>query len=194
MQAKNKKRVNLYLDGRFACGLEAITVLKYNLQVGQEIDDDRLNEICLDSETSTAFDKAIRHLEFRIHSQKEMEVFLSQKGFLPIVIDTVIAKLKDYKYIDDQAFATQFVSSYQKKFGRDRLRYELQNRGISTDIIDTVTDDLDSSETINNLIQKKYKGDKRKLIDFLARRGFDYDTILPLVEKFLKDLKDTEQS
>ena len=36
-QKKNKDRVNVYIDGSFACGLDALTVVKNRLTVGTEI-------------------------------------------------------------------------------------------------------------------------------------------------------------
>ncbi|MCL2599057.1 MAG: RecX family transcriptional regulator, partial [Firmicutes bacterium] len=188
MQVKNKKRVNLYLDGRFFCGLEAITVLSHNLQIGQEIEQQRLEQICEESETSVAFDKAISYLGFRMHSAFEIQEHLSKKGYLPTVVAVVLQKLKDYKYVDDLQFATLFVESYKKKFGAYRIQHLLLQKGVSESIIGQVMGDLDSEDVLQNLIQKKYKGDKRKLIDFLIRRGFEYDDILPKVEHFLSHL------
>jgi len=188
MQTKNKKRVNLFLDGRFTCGLEAITVVKYGLNVGMQLDDDKLQSICIDSETGTAFDRAIRYLGIRMHSQLEVEKYLTQKGYLPIVVNTVIEKLKDYKYIDDKEFAAQYVNSHKKKDGQHKLRYDLGMLGVDTDIVESVLKDLDSTKQIEYLLQKRYKGDKRKIIDYLIRRGFCYDDILPVLERFVQDI------
>ena len=55
-QIKDKRRCNVYVDGRFCCGLTLEATVKNRLKVGQVITPERLAEIQLDSEKNTAFD------------------------------------------------------------------------------------------------------------------------------------------
>ena len=66
-QVKDKTRCNIFVDGRFYCGLTLEAAVKNRLKAGQTIDPDRLGEIQLESERSTALDKA---LHFIAASQK----------------------------------------------------------------------------------------------------------------------------
>ena len=61
-QIKDKRRCNIYIDGRFCCGLTLEATVKNRLKVGQIITPEQLAEIQLDSEKNTAFDKALTHI------------------------------------------------------------------------------------------------------------------------------------
>ena len=58
-QVKDKTRVNVYLDGRFCCGLDFVTLAEYRLKIGQEITEERLAEIQLAAEKEKAFQRRL---------------------------------------------------------------------------------------------------------------------------------------
>ena len=91
-QKKDKRRCNVYIDGRFCCGLTLETAVKNRLKVGQTISPERLAQMQLESEKNTAFDKALTHLSATLKTEKQISDFLSQKGYLPAVIDYVLEK------------------------------------------------------------------------------------------------------
>ena len=61
-QVKDKKRCNIFVDGRFYCGLTLEAAMKNRLKAGQTIDPATLSKIQLESEKSTAFDKALNFI------------------------------------------------------------------------------------------------------------------------------------
>ena len=61
-QKRNKDKVNLYLDGEFACSLTAESVVRARLKIGQELSEERLREILATSETELAFKKALDYI------------------------------------------------------------------------------------------------------------------------------------
>lgn len=61
-QVKDKTRCNIFIDGRFYCGLTLEAAVKNRLKAGQTIDPARLSEIQLESEKATALDKALTHI------------------------------------------------------------------------------------------------------------------------------------
>ena len=44
-QIKDKRRCNVYVDGRFYCGITLETAVKNRLKAGQTIDEKRLDEL-----------------------------------------------------------------------------------------------------------------------------------------------------
>ena len=78
-QAKDKKRCNVYVDGRFCCGLTLETVVKNRLKVGKIITQEELGEIQLESERATAFDKALTHLSTTRKTETEESLPLSAR-------------------------------------------------------------------------------------------------------------------
>ena len=80
-QVKDKKRCNIYIDGRFYCGLTLESTIKNRLKVGQEISLETLAEIQLESEKNTALDKALTHLSATRKTEKQIRDFLAGKGY-----------------------------------------------------------------------------------------------------------------
>ena len=80
-QVKDKRRCNIYVDGRFCCGLTLEATVKNRLKVGQTIDPVRLAEIQLESEKNTALDKALTHVSATRKTEKQVREFLEKKGY-----------------------------------------------------------------------------------------------------------------
>ena len=72
IQAKDKNRVNLYLDGKFFCGLDLETTVKNRLRIGTIITEEKLEEIQVESEKQTAYTKALKLVSVRYKTQKEV--------------------------------------------------------------------------------------------------------------------------
>jgi len=78
-QKKKKARFNIYLDGKFAFGAEADTVLKYQITSGKELTPEKINQIVKKEELSKLFDATLRFLSYRPRSQKEVEDYWLKK-------------------------------------------------------------------------------------------------------------------
>lgn len=74
-QVKDKERVNVYVDGRFYCGMRLETVMASRLKVGDEIAPERLDEIQEENERAQALDKAMTHLSATMKTEKQMRDF-----------------------------------------------------------------------------------------------------------------------
>lgn len=108
------------------------------------------------------------------------------------VIEQVMAFLKEQKFIDDAAFVKWWIqqrTEYKPK-SLKVIKLELRQKGISNDLIDSmihdsqfmIQSDVDRAKALVEKKLPKYKGLSRyellqKLGPYLARRGFDYDTI-----------------
>ena len=71
-QVKDKERCNIYVDGKFYCGLKLETALRYRLKAGEPIDLAKLDEIQLENEKSQALDKAMTHLSASMKTEKQI--------------------------------------------------------------------------------------------------------------------------
>ena len=58
-EQKNKKRVNIFVDDAFFCGLNKETAVIFRLKVGLEVDDNKLKEAVFESEVKSAFEKGL---------------------------------------------------------------------------------------------------------------------------------------
>ena len=93
-QVKDKERCNIYVDGKFYCGLKLETALRYRLKAGEPIDLAKLDEIQLENEKSQALDKAMTHLSASMKTEKQIRDYLKKKGYVDAVCDYVLEKLR----------------------------------------------------------------------------------------------------
>lgn len=141
-QAKDKTRCSIYVDGRFYCGLTLETTVKNRLKVGQNVSEEYLSEIQLESEKRTALDKALTHLTATQKTEREIRNFLVKKGYLPATVEYVLEKLRGYNFVNDGDYAKAYVTAKSSKKGERLIRMELKAKGI---------DDADAAEALSSI-------------------------------------------
>jgi regulatory protein len=199
-QKKNENRVNVYLNGSFAFGLKKEVLLQHHLHKGDQISDHLIDEVLLSEEKSRAKEKALRLLSYRARSVVELRKKLLEKEYSERTVHYVIEDFLRVGLLDDRAFALTYARSrmVQKPMGKRLLKQELLMKGISEEIteksIKEAYDKQTEEEIAESLIKKRikrYKGEetqkmKKKLSDFLFRRGFNWDVISAVLSKVLK--------
>ena len=199
---KNRKWVNIFLDGTYFTSLELITVAKQGLKVGMDISQSEFNQLLRKHDAEKLLFRAMNFLSLRPRSEKEVTSYL-QKKWTPKLskedyrtrVRGVVEKLKKENLLNDSEFANWWVEqrlAFRPK-GKIALRRELQQKGIGNDIISEVLASLDEVEAAKRVVEKKsrmFKGQssmqaRRKLIAFLQRRGFSWDTIRQIVDESL---------
>ena len=183
-QVKDKERCNIYLDGQFYCGLKAETVYRYQLQVGQKIEQSRLEEIQFENEKMQALDKAFSYLSATMKTERQMRDYLCKKGYLPSVCDYVLEKLYYYKLLDDKLYTKQYIKSASKTKGARRISLELRQKGLDVDMIDDALITIEDAEQRAKEVLAKYmrhkantKENLAKAFRYLLSRGFNYDDV-----------------
>jgi len=205
-QKKDPSRVNLYIDSNFYCGISVNTIAKYSLYVGKEITQEILDELFFSELESRFFDRAVGFLERSPKTERQVRMYLKELSFkkkgqwfdsldneiLTKIVEKVILKLHEYQFIDDERFAELFVSSRMKNKprGKDVLLMELLSKGVAKETAQKIINLLveDEASLLKQTYQKKYKEEKiamndRKKIDFLRRKGFNWD----LIEQFINN-------
>ena len=120
-----------------------------------------------------------------MRSKGEIELYLKRKKVSPTLLSNILNKLSEKGLIDDKKFASSFINDRNllKPTSRRKLILELRSKNVPGDIINEVTQD-DNQQEKTNLIrivenkrrQSKYKDDQ-KLMQYLARQGFNYSDI-----------------
>ena len=190
-QAKNKGRVNVYLDGEFALGCSLDIVLNYGLKEGLEITSEKLDELVFENEKSLALSKAVTLLGKNLKTKHQMKKYLVDKGYSEQIVNYVLEKLCEYNYINDENYAKLYVRSIKNKFGKIKIRNELKLKGVSDKNIDLALADFESEEEVIFNLANKWLKDKpasyenlSKLYRFLLSKGFDYEEVSRVVKSF----------
>jgi len=189
---KFKKRVNIYLDGKFAFGLDLESFVRFGLKVGGKLSEEQVNEITKKAEFQKVLDRLLIFATLRPRSEKEIHNWMIRKKVNENIKKGLIDRIKNLDLLDDRKFARWWVDqrvAFKNKSSRD-LDYELRSKGVAKDIIkeilaETQVDELGSAK---HLIEKNsYKWSHfsgiiaiRKKRIFLARKGFTWDVIRKL--------------
>ena len=198
-QIKDKRRCNIYVDGRFCCGLTLEAMVKNRLKVGQIVTEEQLAEIQLDSEKNTALDKALVHLSATRKTEKQIREYLTGKGYLPAVVDYAVEKLHSYNFLNDGEYAEAYVESVGKKKGGRLIRMELRGKGVSDRKIDEAlsgraeNEETDAAKEILAKYMRNKTADKetlQKAYRYLLGKGFDYDAVKTALGEFGIDEED----
>jgi regulatory protein len=202
-QSRNPNRVNVFLDGEYAFGLERITAAW--LRVGQALSEAKITELKNQDEQEVVYQKALRLLEHHPRAEEEIRRRLTGKGISDEAIQHVIERLRRNKLVNDDQFAQAWVENRSTFRPRSRkaLQYEMRQKGVSASAIEQALANLDSDEEElaqqaalkqSRKLQHLEKIDfQRKLSAFLARRGFDYETIKPVVDKIWTEINETNE-
>jgi len=195
VQKRNRERVNVYIDDEFAFGLAYIAAAR--LRVGQELSPDEIKALQSQDTIEKAKDSAYRLISLRTRSVAEIQRNLSKKGYDPHVIEQVITRLIELGFLNDETFAQYWVEQRDafKPRGHMALRQELLQKGISQRIIDNALIVSDETTAARTAAQKKarqltrYSEDefKKKLGQFLQRRGFQYALIREVIDELWQE-------
>lgn len=177
-QKRDPNRVNVFVDGKFAVGINVNDVIKLGLTNNQEISREELNKIIENSNFGKAFNAAINFLSFRPRSEFEIRQYLKKKKVDDV--EGIIEKLRQLGQVNDEEFAKWWIeqrNTFRPK-GKRALEMELRRKGIKTKV-----EVGNEEELAMKAIKRKLPMPKEKVFRFLASRGFSFDTIENIVEK-----------
>jgi len=196
------QRVRIYLDGRFAFSLSAGMAARAGLRQDQTLDPDRIDSLLGKDRHTRCLDAATRYLAYRPRSLAEMKTRLTRRGFDEETQQAVLAKLKEQGLIDDAAFARYWAENRASFSPRSQrlTRLELQQKGVAREVVDSVVGTIDDAETayqaasarLNSLRRLDEIVFRRRLGDYLKRRGFGYEVIGSTVNRMWREVERSE--
>lgn len=195
-QKNSRDRMSVYVDGHFAFGLPAI--VGATLKPGQFLSDEQLQALQEQGSAEDAYNSALKYLSYRPRSRAEVVTYLRRHGVPEGQIEAVAERLERASLLGDEAFARYWVENRERfrPRGRSALRYELRSKGISNEIIEQALDQVDASQSAYQAAGKKAQQlsrlDRvtfaRKLVEYLVRRGFEYDVAREAAERHWQEL------
>lgn len=200
-QKNNKNKVSVFIDSVFSFGITKEELITLKLSENKEISQEELDRIKNYIIFEKAKNRAFKILSFRQYSKLELKNKLLAELFTNDIVDKVIDILENYKYINDFEFTKNYIKNryITKGYGINKILFELKRLGINeTDIINIYNETINKfsiteEDKIRELINKKLKGKipdfeenpklKKKLFDYLYRRGFHYEAIMNVLKE-----------
>ncbi|MEI7925210.1 MAG: regulatory protein RecX [Chloroflexota bacterium] len=181
-------------DGSPPALLPIESVILNQVREGAEFPDVRWEEIRADGALLLATRRGLELLSRKPRTERDLRKALVE-DFQPIDIDRALARLHELGYLDDRAWSDRYVGSPRAQVrGRSLLRSELKARGVSDEVVAETLEGRDELAAAIETAAKRIRSlrtiedeerRKRRLYDFLRRRGFADDVCRRAMESVL---------
>jgi regulatory protein len=190
-QVKQAGRYSVFVDEKYAFSLSDTALLESKLVPGQELSKEELDNWKQASLDDKVLGRALQYAMIRPRSRWEMESYLQRKKAAPALVELILNKLSNLNMLNDLEFARSWVANRRllRPTSKRKLQQELRAKRVTDEVITEVLDEdeTDESDVLKDLVAKKrqqtrYKNDDLKLMQYLARQGFNYGDIKSALE------------
>lgn len=167
----------------------------------QSVDDQR-RDLTPEEKRRRTFDRAIKLISAKSRSEAELrDRLMERRGVNETDVEAVIARLKEYGYLDDERFAFSYASLKvkQRPIGRRRLERDLKFKKVDAAVADEalalVYAETSEEELIDRAIEKRIRLrgkpttrlEAKSLFDHLLRQGFPFELVSEKVRRASKE-------
>ena len=158
-----------------------------------------------DEQTKQALITAMRLLAASPKSGAELRKKLEGKGYAAENIEQALGRLSAQGVLDDTLYAKDLMArlTLGKAAGRHKIAFELKRHGISRKVQSELLDSISNEEETERALEQarlKWAGwiqldpqkRKKRLYDFLIRKGYDFQVAQDVLQKLLKGSLDDE--
>ena len=194
IEPKRKGLSALYIDGEFAMKLDTEVILANRIDVGMDIDDNKLKNLIESSDIKRAKDKAMWLISYRDHAKGELIEKVKKDSSYDAAVKAVM-RLEELGLVNDERFAMRYASDLinLKHLSKKGAVRKLNEKGIDKELANEVVDNMDvhTDSHLKAIIDKKYarylcdeKG-KRRCVNALMRLGYSYADIKCVLSQYI---------
>ncbi len=190
-QKRDPDRVNVHLDGEYSFSVARIVAAW--LQVGQDLSAEKITALQTDDAKERAYQQALVFLSYRARSTSEIRQNLRRHKIPADIIEQTIERLRAERLANDDQFAKAWVENRSTFRPRSRraLAIELRQKGVADETVQAALSDVDEEALAYDAARKRarrlealdWNDFRSKLSEFLARRGFSYAVVAPVVSR-----------
>ena len=187
IESLDKRRSKVFIDGDFVFVLYNGEIFRYRLAEGCQLEENVCEELLWQVVGRRAREKAFSLLKLQGRTESELRRKLRQAYFPEPVVEETLRFLREYRYLDDEAYARNYVEVHGARKSRAELERDLKKKGLDHSLIREVCQAqegrTDSRDAIAALMKKRGctedspLKERRKTIAYLMRRGFSWEEI-----------------
>ncbi len=177
LHPERRDRVRVDLDGEPWRTLPAAAVVSAGLRVGGPLDRERARELGRSLRRFEALDTAGKALSHRDRSVAELAARLEHRGIRPAERAAAVETLERLGYLDDRRVAgDRALNLASRGFGDEAIRFDLEGRGIDTELIAAALERLEpESARASRIVERS--ASEIKAARALAAKGFSPEAI-----------------
>lgn len=190
----------LGLGATFQLEVSEEILFRRSLNAGDRIPLEELKRLMDADELVKARDTALKLLDYRMRTVKEVEDKLTEKGFSQVTVAKTIDTLEEYRFLDDESYARDYLKGRISQRGIRAIEQELSRKGVDKELTRELTEGMEDAEYEAALkaCRKKYRTLKareteehklkEKVYRFLMSRGYNYDLIKRVYDETREDV------
>jgi regulatory protein len=183
-----KKNIyNVYLSNGEVLELNGKVITDNELLIKKDIDNELYDKLKRDNTICMLMDTSVKYIDRRLRSINELRDYLKNKEEDTIIIEEVIDKLIDYKYLDDDRFTKAFIKDKLNftNWGDYKIKNELKRLGVNEEIIYNNMTSIDDNifyERINKIIDKDIS--TNKIYNHLLTLGYSKEKVISIINNY----------
>ena len=185
-----KKNNDYYLTGfERPIKLELEVVIYYGLKNNDIIDN--LLELLDENEYYQVLNLAYKRLASD-YTTYELFNYFKDKGYQEKTIRRVLNELSNKNILNDSKYAKNYVSLKSYKYGPNKLKYDLDLKGINKNIVNDAFKDYDEEKILTHLIKRdktstkgSFENFKNRLLNKYINKGFNLYLVSQTIEHIL---------
>ena len=147
----------------------------------------------LKGESGKAAARAMKLLLFKSRTEQELRKKLLEEGFSEAATEDALEYVSSFGYLNDAAYAENYIRSNKERRGSKLLRKELAEKGVDAELIEAAFEEepADEASVLDALLRKKAgephdmdEKELRRVCAFLFRRGFSQSGIWAAVRRY----------
>lgn len=192
---KDNKKYKIYIDDQFLFSMYFTEIKKYDLQVNTQISNELLERIGKEVMAKRGTAYVYHLLSMKDYTGHEILKKLLKAGYGDRFANQILLVVQGQGIINDLDYAKRYIEQLHTKKSKRQLIYTLQGKGIPTDILNGIFDELqvDEYEAAKKVLLKKIKNktslsyeERCKLYAYMANRGFASSTIMKAIEEVME--------
>lgn len=192
-----KNKYNVYLSNGEVLTLNEKVITENELLLKKEIDNELYKKINHENKIYELEIIAIKYIDIRLRSIKEIENYLIRKEATKEEIIEVVKNLEKKDYLNDERFTKAFIKDKLNftSMGDYKIKMELLKLGVNENIINNNINDIDENIIKDKItksiekeikINKKYSGNilRNKIYNHLVNQGYSKKIIIEVINNY----------
>ena len=167
-------------------------IISYHLKVSRELSNEEVEEIVCKSQEKIGQQFCMQTLARGMKTKKELVQKLKEKGITKQeIVNKILDKISGYGYLDDDKFTQNYIAIEKGRKGLNKIKFELEQKGVDYKTINKYLNEVDCEDEVALEIANKYMRNKEltyknktKLYAHLVSKGFSFDVVSSVIQKF----------